>query len=126
VVTDPAQAPGRYDVVLESVGATSLPVARRKARPDGLVIWFGQASREPVTLDFFDWIDGTAGAPIVAFDYTRSNRPVSEDLATLVRLTAAGRLHPEVGDRRSWEHTDRVIDDLRARRLRGNAVLTLR
>ena len=47
------------------------------------------------------------------------------DLATLVRLTAAGRLHPEIGVLLPWEHTPDVIDAIRQRRLRGNAVLTL-
>lgn len=63
VVTSTEQAPGRYDIVMESVGGPSFAIARRKARAGGLVLWFGQASRTPVTLDFFDWIDGTADEP---------------------------------------------------------------
>ncbi len=125
VVADPAEAPGRYDVVMESVGGQSLTVARRKARIDGVVLWFGQASRTPVTLDFFDWIDGTTGATIVAFGYERRDFADDSDLATLVRLTATGRLHPEIGTILPWEHTPGVIDAIRQRRLRGNAVLTI-
>jgi NADPH:quinone reductase-like Zn-dependent oxidoreductase len=125
VVTDPADAPGRYDVVMESVGGRSLAAARRKARIDGIVLWFGQASRTPATIDFFDWIDGTAGAPIVAFGYERPDFADDRDLATLVRLTAAGRLHPEIGAVLPWDRTPDVIDAIRGRRLRGNAVLTL-
>lgn len=125
VVTGPADAPGRYDIVMESVGGQSLTTARRKARTDGTVLWFGQASRTPVTIDFFDWIDGTAGAPIIAFGYERPDFADERDLATLVRLTATGRLHPEIGTLLPWEHTPDVIDAIRQRRLRGNAVLTL-
>jgi NADPH:quinone reductase len=125
VVADPADAPGRYDVVMESVGGPSLAAARRKARTSGIVLWFGQASRTPATIDFFDWIDGTAGAPVVAFDYQRRDFAEDGDLATLVRLTAAGRLHPEIGALLPWERTPDVIDAIRERRLRGNAVLTL-
>jgi len=125
VVHEPAAAPGRYDVALESVGGAWLVEARRKTRPDGLVIWFGQAGREPVTIDFFDWIDGTAGAPVAAFDYRRSDRPDRDDLGTLVRLVAEGRLHPELGALAPWHDTARVIEDLRGRRIRGNAVLTV-
>jgi NADPH:quinone reductase len=125
VVTDLADASGRYDVVMESVGGQSLAAARRKARTSGIVLWFGQASRTPATIDFFDWIDGTAGAPIVAFGYERPDFASDRDLATLVRLTAAGRLHPEIGALLPWEHTPDVIDAIRQRRLRGNAVLTL-
>jgi NADPH:quinone reductase-like Zn-dependent oxidoreductase len=125
VVAGPADAPGRYDVVMESVGGQSLAAARRKARTSGIVLWFGQASRTPATIDFFDWIDGTAGAPIVAFHYERGDFADRGDLATLVRLTATGRLHPEIGALLPWEHTPDVIDAIRQRRLRGNAVLTL-
>ena len=125
LVTDPAEAPGRYDVVLESVGGRSLAAARRKARTSGTVLWFGQAGRTPATIDFFDWIDDTAGAPIVAFHYQRPDFADDRDLATLVRLTAAGRLHPEIGTLLPWEHTPEVIEAVRQRRLRGNAVLTL-
>ena len=125
VVTAPADAPGRYDIVMESAGGPSLAAARRKARTDGIVLWFGQASRTPVTIDFFDWIDGTAGAPIIAFGYERPDFADDRDLATLVRLTAAGRLHPEIGTLLPWERTPDVIDAIRQRRLRGNAVLTL-
>jgi NADPH:quinone reductase len=125
VVCDPAGAPGRYDVVMESVGGQSLAAARRKASTSGIVLWFGQASRTPATIDFFDWIDGTAGAPVVAFHYQRPDFAEDGDLATLVRLTAAGRLHPEIGALLPWGHTPHMIDAIRQRRLRGNAVLTL-
>lgn len=125
VVSDPAEAPGRYDVVMESAGGRSLTAARRKAKADGIVLWFGQVSREPATIDFFDWIDGTAGAAIKAFHYERSDFADDGDLATLVRLTAAGRLHPVIGAVLAWQRTPDVIDAIRARRLRGKAVLTL-
>jgi len=119
------EAEGRYDVVFESVGGPSFWSARRKAKRTGNVIWFGQASREPITVDFFDWIDGTAGAPITPFHYVHSDRPDADDLHTLVSLLARGRLHPEIGLRRPWRETADVIAMLRDRKLRGNAVLTL-
>jgi NADPH:quinone reductase-like Zn-dependent oxidoreductase len=122
-VTDVADADGWFDVAMESVGGKSFTVARRKVRPDGLVIWFGQASLEPITLDFFDWVDGTVGAPITPFAYTRSDRSDGDDLATLVRLVHQGRLHPEIGASLPWDRTPQIIDDIRGRRLRGNAVL---
>lgn len=125
VVTDVTAAEGWFDVVLESVGGESFTAVRRKAKPNGLIIWFGQAGAEPITVDFFDWVDNTVGAPIVQFDYMHSDRPVSEDLATLVRLVARGRLHPEVGMLLSWDHTAQVVEEIRLRRVRGNAVLTL-
>jgi NADPH2:quinone reductase len=122
-VTDVEDAEGWFDVAMESVGGAGFAAARRKVRPDGQVLWFGQASLEPVTIDFFDWIDGTVGAPITPFDHARSDLTDAEDLATLVRMVAAGQLHPAIGTVLPWEQTAQVIDDIRERRLRGNAVL---
>jgi NADPH:quinone reductase len=123
-VTDFASVTGPFDVGLESVGGASFTTLRRLVRPDGRIIWFGEASRTPVTIDFFDWVDGTAAAPIEQFDYTRGGAD-GPDLATLVALVAAGRLHPEIGGVRPWRQTADVIADLRGRRVRGNAVLTI-
>jgi NADPH2:quinone reductase len=125
VVVDVEKAPGRFDVVLESLGGPSFTVARRKARTTGRVIWFGQASGQPITVDFFDWIDGTAGAPIEQFHYAGTPAADAADLRTLVRLVQRGHLHPEIGVVESWTQTPEVIENLRARRIRGNAILTV-
>jgi hypothetical protein len=50
---------------------------------------------------------------------------VPADLETLVRLVATDPLHPELGVVESWEDTGAVIEALSARRIRGNAVLTI-
>lgn len=55
IVTTVADAHGTFDVVLDSVGGDSLMAVLRKLVPLGQAIWFGQASRVPPTLDFFDW-----------------------------------------------------------------------
>jgi NADPH:quinone reductase-like Zn-dependent oxidoreductase len=125
VVAEVEQASGRFDVVLESVGGSCFTAARRKAGTAGRVIWFGQASRQPVTLDFFDWIDGTVGAPIEPFHYQGTPAEDTADLHTLVRLVHQGHLHPEIGLVESWTRTAQVLEDLRARRIRGNAILTV-
>ncbi|MEV4261604.1 nuclear transport factor 2 family protein [Kribbella sp. NPDC049584] len=123
LVYDVADARGPFDLVLESVGGESLPVALSKLAPGGDLIWFGQASRQPVTLDFFDFFAAAETARIQHFHYVHG--PDGQDLATLVRLVSAGRLHPELGRVEDWSRTDAVLDDLRNRRIRGNAVLTL-
>ncbi|MCM2412313.1 zinc-binding dehydrogenase [Streptomyces sp. RKAG290] len=125
VVTSPADAEGPYDIVLESVGGTSLPAALARLAPGGLLVWFGQASRTPVTLDFFDFFKGPVQARIAHFDYTRADTTYAADLVSLVRLVAGGRLHPEIGSVRDWSRTAEVIADIRGRRVRGNAVLTV-
>jgi hypothetical protein len=53
-------------------------------------------------------------------DYTRGDRTFGADLVDLV---GRGRLHPELGLVRPWTETPYAITELRARRVRGNAVL---
>ncbi|TCO38986.1 uncharacterized protein (TIGR02246 family) [Kribbella antiqua] len=123
LVYDVSDARGPFDLVLESVGGASLPIALSKLVAGGQLIWFGEASRQPVELDFFSLFDGPENAIIKHFHYTDGRD--DQDLATLVRLVASGRLHPEIGRVEDWSQTAAVLDDLRNRRIRGNAVLTL-
>lgn len=122
IVTDIADAGGPFDVVVESVGGEVFPAAWRHLHPRGLFVWMGQASRRPATIDFFDWTGG-ANATLRKFLYSDSDIAESDDLATLVRLVAADRLHPEIDLIADWATTADVLDSLLARRIRGNAVL---
>jgi NADPH:quinone reductase len=88
------------------------------------LIWLGQASRTPSQLDFFESFAQT-GATIRHFDHDDSAVPDARDLATLVRLVAGGRSHPEVGFVADWTQTASALRDLRERRVRGSAVLRI-
>lgn len=121
VVHDVAAAQGPFDVVLESTGGPELPIALAKVRPGGLLVWFGQASRSPVTLDFFELFKGPERVTIQHFHY--AGAPYGSDLATLVRLVERGLLHPEIGRIADWTETADTLVDLRERRIRGKAVL---
>jgi NADPH:quinone reductase-like Zn-dependent oxidoreductase len=122
VVHEVAAARGPFDVVLESTGGPDLPAALSAVRPGGTLVWFGQASRTPVTLDFFDLLAGPERVTIQHFHY--AGPPYGPDLAALVRLVEQGRLHPEIGRVAEWTHTAGTLVDLRERRIRGKAVLT--
>jgi NADPH:quinone reductase-like Zn-dependent oxidoreductase len=117
-------AEGPFDIVLESVGGAALARALRQLRRQGRLIWFGQASRTPATLDFFAYFDQT-GLTLRHFHYEDSDVSVAEDLTTLVRLVETGQLHPEIGAAADWSHTAQLLADLRERRIRGNAVLQI-
>jgi NADPH:quinone reductase-like Zn-dependent oxidoreductase len=121
-VTD---ASGPFDLVLESVGGDSMAAGLQRLRPGGTLIWFGQASLQPPTVSFFDLLYGASSATIRHFSYADSPVPFADDLAILVRLVATGRLHPEIGRIADWAETGTVLTDLRERRIRGNAVLTI-
>ena len=122
---DVADAPESMDVILESVGGASLSAALTRLAPRGLLVWFGQAGRIPATIDFFSFFNQHQSATIRHFDYTDSDVSDGADLATLVRLVEAGRLHPEIGSVSDWGETSARLTDLRTRRIRGKAILTL-
>ncbi|MFJ9865221.1 zinc-binding dehydrogenase [Streptomyces sp. NPDC101165] len=125
IVHNVADARGPYDIVLESTGGQALPLALARLARRGTLIWFGQASRTPATLDFFDFFAGPESAVVRHFHYLDADTRLADDLATLVRLTAEGRLHPEIGRVTDWADTAATLTDLRDRRIRGKAVLTL-
>jgi NADPH:quinone reductase-like Zn-dependent oxidoreductase len=124
VVTSVEEAAGPFDLVLESVGGDTLAAALDRLRHDGLAIWFGEASGEPVRLDFSRVLGGDGPpAAIVPFTYWRTGASDAADLATLVALVADDRLHPEVGRVEDWRATPAVLRALADRQLVGNAVL---
>jgi NADPH:quinone reductase-like Zn-dependent oxidoreductase len=124
VVHDVEHAEPPFDVALESGGGRSLARAFGLLARGGRLIWFGQASRKPSELDFFSHFAQT-GAIIRHFHYEDSAIPLSRDLATLVRLVATGRLHPELGLVADWSESAAAVRDLRDRRLRGKAGLRI-
>jgi len=124
IVHDIASASGPFDVVMESTGGGALMAALRAARPDGLVIWFGQASGISPVLDFFDW-DVPLGVTLHRFGYQPPGSSDAADLATLVRLVERGDLHPEIGLRKDWACAPAALQALIHRQIRGNAVLMI-
>lgn len=121
VVHQVAAAEGPFDVVLESTGGPDLALALTKVRPGGLLVWFGQASRTPVSLDFFQLLGGPERVTIRHFHY--AGAPYGSDLSALVSLVEQGRLHPEITRVTDWAQTADTLVDLRERRIRGKAVL---
>jgi NADPH:quinone reductase-like Zn-dependent oxidoreductase len=125
VVTSVEDAQGPFDVAIESVGGDVFGQTLLKLDRDGLLLWYGQASLQPARADFFALPTGPVDVTIRTVTYwTQADRD-GEDLATLVDLVAAGRLHPEIGETATWTDTPRVLAALRDRRVRGNAVLTI-
>ncbi|MCZ4102048.1 zinc-binding dehydrogenase [Streptomyces sp. So13.3] len=125
VVHDLADARGPFHTVLESVGGATTARALALLRPRGTMIWFGQASREPAELSFFGFFKGPRSGTVRHFHYEHFDEAFGPDLAALVRLVANDRLHPEIGRLTGWQDTAATLNDLRDRRITGNAVLTI-
>jgi uncharacterized protein (TIGR02246 family) len=124
VVAEVEHAAGPFEVAIESVGGAVTKAAWHSLEPHGLLVWLGQAGGAPPQLDYFDW-DGAMSVTIRKFDHLDSTYTEATDLATLVRLVAGGRLHPEIGLLEDWSRTGEAIDALLSRAVRGNAVLTI-
>jgi uncharacterized protein (TIGR02246 family) len=124
VLPEIAQAHGPFDVALESVGGPHMIAAWHRLHEHGLLIWLGQAGREPTRLDYFDW-DGATSVSIRKFNYMDSTTAEADDLATLVWLVERDRLHPEIGLLDDWSNAAAAIDALLGRQVRGNLVLTI-
>jgi NADPH2:quinone reductase len=124
VVTAISQAEGLFDLILESVGGSSLADAISKVAPNGTIVVFGNSSRQETSISFAQFA-GHAGARLIAFFVYSSGTPASmgADLATLVSLVAAGKLIPEIGLEDSWLHLDRALAALRDRKVNGKVVL---
>jgi NADPH2:quinone reductase len=123
VVTDILEAEGLFDLILESVGGSSLAGAISKVAPGGTIVVFGMSSREETSLNFAKFA-GHAGARLLAFFIYESGTPASMgvDLATLVSLVAAGKLTPEIGLEDNWHNLYRAATVLRDRNVNGKAV----
>ena len=116
---------GTYDVILESVGGSSLAAAARLVGADGALVFFGNSSREQSGISFADF-GGHPRARLLPFHVYESGPPAfGADLALMARLIAAGKLGPEIGFEGSWRKLDAALAALRDRRFGGKAVLRL-
>ncbi|HEY6408849.1 MAG TPA: zinc-binding dehydrogenase [Ktedonobacteraceae bacterium] len=123
LVTNILEAEGLFDLILESVGGSSLAGAISKVAPGGAIVVYGMTSREETSLNFSNFA-GHAGARLLAFFVYESGTPASMgiDLATLVSLVASGKLIPEIGLEDSWHNLYRAATVLRDRNVNGKAV----
>jgi NADPH2:quinone reductase len=124
VLTDVDSAAPPFEIGIDSVGGATTRAVWHRLQANGLLIWLGQASRARPELDYFDW-DGALSVTIRKFNYLDSTHTEAEDLATLVRLVATGRLHPQIGQTGDWSRTGNAIQALLNREVQGNLVLTI-
>jgi len=123
VVTSIQEAQGPYDLILESVGGSSLAQAIRLVAPNGTIVMFGNSSGEQTPISFPAFA-GHAGARLTGFFSYLSGEPASfgADLALLVSLIAADKLTPQIGLEESWHNLARALPALRERRVNGKAI----
>ncbi len=116
-------AGGRYHLVLEAAGGSSLGAALGKVETGGTVVAFGNSSKESTTFmtnDFYFQAASLRGFFLLGD--TQGN-PAGIDLGILLSQVASGRLDPQVSLELPWTEAARALRELRERRLPGKAVL---
>jgi len=126
-VTAVADAPGPFDLVLESTGGDDLGLALARLAPGGVVVTFGNSSRAPTTFNVFDFYarGGASLYGLFLFDeLVRRGNSGGRDLATLAALVAEGELEPQISITAPWREPWPAMRALTDRALVGKAVLT--
>lgn len=116
-------ATGRYSLILESVGGSSLSEAVKRVESNGTVVVYGNSSGETSTISFQDF-RAAQNARIQSFFYFTSGpeEMFAPDLALLVSMIAGGSLHPLIGIEQNWAHLATAAESLRGRQVAGKAV----
>lgn len=127
VVHDVRDATTRFDLILESVGGASLSATPSMLARDGVLVVFGNSSREPSTLSFAALMD-SPDARIEVFRVYESHDAATrrQDLARLVAFVADGRLHPRIGVEVDHHDAGAALRALAAREVEGKAVIRFR
>ena len=122
-VMDIQNAQGKFWLILESAGGTSLSTALKLVEPRGTVVVYGNSSAEPSTISFADF-RGAQNAKLQSFFYFTSGpeEQFAPDLALLVSLIATKALTPQTGPEHDWRNIAGVAEELRGRRISGKAV----
>jgi NADPH2:quinone reductase len=122
VVRDVADADGLFDLIPESVGGSALSDAIGKVAPNGTVVVYGNSSGDTAALSVYDFF-GHEQARLVNYMSYASTDPIDQDLAILVDLIAADRLHPTIGHTADWAELPTALDMLRERKHDGGKIV---
>ena len=125
VVVGIENAEGRYHLVLEAAGGSSLGAALGKVDSGGIVVTFGNSSKEPTTFmtnDFYFQAASLRGYFLLG---DAQSNPAGIDLGILLSQVATRRLDPQVSLVLPWSDAAEALRELRERRLAGKAVLLL-
>jgi len=116
-----------FDLILESVGGSSLAAALTRVSAEGTVVSFGNSSNEQTSFDARGFY--RRGGPTVRGYFVThellEGRLGTAQLADLVDHVTVGRLRIEVDLRVPWTEAATAVEALLDRRVRGKAVLMI-
>ncbi len=108
------------------MGGASLTKALGLVAPHGTVVVFGNSSGEDTPFNLFH-LFGHEGVRLQTFfSYDPGvTTTLSDDLTTLVKLVAAGKLTVPIGLETSWRELAPALAALKNRQIQGKAVLNV-
>ena len=117
---------GRFDVIVEGVGGTSLSAAIRRVAALGTVVSFARSDEADVTFPTSALFRDAPGASVhglYVFPELGRRNGGGADLARLARLVADRELDTQIHREGSWRDAPAAIRALLDRRIAGKAVL---
>ena len=125
VIPTIADAVGRFDFILESVGGSSLEQAIAHVRPGGRIICFGNSSAAKTEFDLFSFV-GAENASVETFFSYRAMAPdeIGMNLAYLLGLVANGVLEMRITPL-NWKDAGSAVALLEGRGTHGKIVLSI-
>lgn len=124
VVQEIGSGGATFDMILESVGGSSLAAALQSVAKNGTVVTFGNSAREETTFNVGNFYN--RGARLVAFLILDADQPPFErDLSYLADLVVRGKLETRISHRGSWRDAPAALLALRDRQIQGKAVLRI-
>jgi NADPH:quinone reductase len=125
-VGDEIPATPKYDLILESVGGTTLGTALAALERGGVCVTLGVSASSEVTFDARAFFVAGRTQLYGFYLFTElGNEPATIGLRRLADLVAAGQLAPHISVEKPWTEIAQVAADLIARTYPGKAVLTL-
>lgn len=119
------RAVGRFDLVLESVGGSSLEAVMRKVAPEGTIVTFGNSSGKTAGFDLFDFAGGGEGARLQTFfSYSVAGERTGADLFTLAALIDRKSLNPVIDRKVDWRELASCLQAMKNRQVHGKIVMT--
>lgn len=121
----PAERFGPYDLILESVGGSSLAIALRLLAPHGTCVLYGVSSGAETTFDAgaFFRSGGAQLYGLYIFKELESGENAAGGLSRLLQLVASGQLTPRISLEDNWTSVGTVAQQLMDRNFPGKAVL---
>jgi NADPH:quinone reductase len=121
-----ARAYGPFDLILESVGGSTLATALTMLAKDGICVTYGNSSRElaPVDVSQF-YLTGSARLEGLFLVSILRHEAATIGLTRLLRLVENGQITPRIQREASWEDVDAIAKQLFNREITGKAVLNI-